>query len=317
MTSALVLAGGGITGIAWESGVLAGLAAGGIDPLRWNLVVGTSAGAYVGARLTVDGSPDPLFAVQTSGNDAAEEDGLRILFGRGFVRAVRLSRRRSLRWIGTAWVAAFVATTLVRHAARHGWRSTLATARTLAPGQTTGEPGRIAATMGAIADLKRKDANRLIEHWEHALGAGRAWPPTRLVATALDTSDGSRILFDCATGVSLVAAVAASTCLPGLLAPVPWRARRYMDGGIVSPANADVAAGHDEVWILCPSDSGSLDREVADLREARSVVHLIQPSDAARMVMPHGLGELDPANRLAAATAGFADGLAAAAAVNG
>ena len=60
-----MLAGGGITRIAWESGVLAGLAAGGIDTQDWDLVVGTSAGAFVGARLTGDGSPEPLFAIQS------------------------------------------------------------------------------------------------------------------------------------------------------------------------------------------------------------------------------------------------------------
>lgn len=69
MGRALILAGGGITGIAWESGVLAGLEAGGFDTQTWDLVAGTSAGAYVGARLTGDGSPGPLFTVQTSGND--------------------------------------------------------------------------------------------------------------------------------------------------------------------------------------------------------------------------------------------------------
>jgi NTE family protein len=51
--------------MAWESGVLAGLSAGGLDTRRWDLVVGTSAGAFVGARLLGDGSPDPLFAIQT------------------------------------------------------------------------------------------------------------------------------------------------------------------------------------------------------------------------------------------------------------
>ncbi|WP_305786860.1 patatin-like phospholipase family protein [Symbioplanes lichenis] len=45
---ALVLGGGGITGIAWELGLLAGL---GLTLAEDDLVVGTSAGAYVGALL--------------------------------------------------------------------------------------------------------------------------------------------------------------------------------------------------------------------------------------------------------------------------
>jgi NTE family protein len=45
---ALVLGGGGVTGVAWEIGVLAGLAACGVDLTDADLVVGTSAGSVVG-----------------------------------------------------------------------------------------------------------------------------------------------------------------------------------------------------------------------------------------------------------------------------
>ena len=48
---ALVLGGGGITGIAWEIGVLAGLAGAGVDLTGADLVVGTSAGSVVGAQV--------------------------------------------------------------------------------------------------------------------------------------------------------------------------------------------------------------------------------------------------------------------------
>ncbi len=50
--TALVLGGGGITGIAWEIGLLAGLADAGVDLTGADLVVGTSAGSVVGAQLT-------------------------------------------------------------------------------------------------------------------------------------------------------------------------------------------------------------------------------------------------------------------------
>jgi len=50
-TRALVLAGGGVTGIAWEIGVLDGLAAAGTDVTSADLIVGTSAGAAVGAQV--------------------------------------------------------------------------------------------------------------------------------------------------------------------------------------------------------------------------------------------------------------------------
>lgn len=48
----LVLGGGGITGIAWELGLLAGLASASVDLLRADLIVGTSAGSVVGAQIT-------------------------------------------------------------------------------------------------------------------------------------------------------------------------------------------------------------------------------------------------------------------------
>lgn len=155
MGSALVLAGGGITGVAWEAGVLAGLAAGGVDTQKWDLVVGTSAGAYVGARLTGDGSPDPLFAMQTSGNDAAQEEALRILFGAGFVRVLRLSRRPPLRWIAVIWLANLIVTSLMRHAMRHGVRSTATLLKTLGPGRAQAGSQVVAAQIGAVANTKR------------------------------------------------------------------------------------------------------------------------------------------------------------------
>ena len=54
---ALVLGGGGLSGIAWETGVLAGLAAAGADVSLADYVLGTSAGATVAAQL---GSELPL-----------------------------------------------------------------------------------------------------------------------------------------------------------------------------------------------------------------------------------------------------------------
>ncbi|MBT2230455.1 patatin-like phospholipase family protein [Nonomuraea sp. NEAU-A123] len=51
MRRALVLGGGGVTGIAWELGMLAGLAEHGVDLSSADVVICTSAGAVVGAQL--------------------------------------------------------------------------------------------------------------------------------------------------------------------------------------------------------------------------------------------------------------------------
>jgi NTE family protein len=63
-TRALVLGGGGVAGIAWETGVLTGLADCGVDVTGADLVVGTSAGSTVAAQITGDLSLEDLFARQ-------------------------------------------------------------------------------------------------------------------------------------------------------------------------------------------------------------------------------------------------------------
>ncbi|HEY6623800.1 MAG TPA: patatin-like phospholipase family protein [Acidimicrobiales bacterium] len=63
-TRALVLGGGGVAGIAWEIGVLTGLADSGVDATGADLVVGTSAGSTVAAQVTGNLSLEDLFARQ-------------------------------------------------------------------------------------------------------------------------------------------------------------------------------------------------------------------------------------------------------------
>ncbi|GAA2640077.1 patatin-like phospholipase family protein [Actinomadura fulvescens] len=67
---ALVLGGGGLTGISWEWGVLAGLAAAGIDLAGADLVVGTSAGSVVGAQIAAGLEVEERFAFQLTAIDA-------------------------------------------------------------------------------------------------------------------------------------------------------------------------------------------------------------------------------------------------------
>ena len=61
---ALVLGGGGVTGVAWETGVIAGLAAAGVDLTRADLIVGTSAGSVVAAQITSGVALDELYQRQ-------------------------------------------------------------------------------------------------------------------------------------------------------------------------------------------------------------------------------------------------------------
>lgn len=65
MATALVLAGGGLTGIAWEIGVLLGLREQGFDIVRdADLIIGTSAGSVVGTQLSQGRDLADLFARQ-------------------------------------------------------------------------------------------------------------------------------------------------------------------------------------------------------------------------------------------------------------
>jgi NTE family protein len=82
---ALVLGGGGLTGIAWEWGILAGLAASGVDLSNADLVVGTSAGSMVGAQLSAGLDVEERYRAQLAPPDgevgAAFPIGLVLRYG--------------------------------------------------------------------------------------------------------------------------------------------------------------------------------------------------------------------------------------------
>jgi NTE family protein len=73
MGSAVVLGGGGITGIAWEVGVIQALREGGVDLGAADLILGTSAGSVVGTLLAAGVDLDAMASEHlTSGEDLAE-----------------------------------------------------------------------------------------------------------------------------------------------------------------------------------------------------------------------------------------------------
>src|SRR6478735_5561608 len=79
--TALVLGGGGITGIAWELGILKGLADAGVDLSGADRVIGTSAGSVLGARVTSGAPLDELYESQL----APPDHEIGATFGRGTV----------------------------------------------------------------------------------------------------------------------------------------------------------------------------------------------------------------------------------------
>ncbi len=71
MVLGLVLGGGGVAGIAWEIGIIAGLADSGVDLGRPALVVGTSAGSIVGAQVAAGVPAETMFEDQLAGRHQA------------------------------------------------------------------------------------------------------------------------------------------------------------------------------------------------------------------------------------------------------
>jgi NTE family protein len=148
-----------------------------------------------------------------------------------------------------------------------------------------------------------------------------------MIVTALDAQTGELAAFDRDSGVDLVDAVTASTALPGLVPTVSINGRRYIDGGIRSPDNADLAAGYANVVVLSPLGGRSqtpqeagqfeglrrppewgvdLPSQVEALRKQGSHVEVITPDADSRAAM--GTNQTDPATRIPAARAGFAQG---------
>ena len=73
MSKALVLGGGGPVGIAWETGLLAGLADGGVDVSDADWILGTSAGSFVGAHLALSRDPAAMLRAEFAAADQIKE----------------------------------------------------------------------------------------------------------------------------------------------------------------------------------------------------------------------------------------------------
>jgi NTE family protein len=136
---------------------------------------------------------------------------------------------------------------------------------------------------------------------------GRApWPERRLLITSADAETGEAKVFDRDSNVELVDAVAASCAVPIVLPPMTVNGRRYVDGGVRSVTNADLATGCDRVVVIAPVTFGVKRRQRVrhQLRalgaEVRSVI--VSPDAAARKAI--GANVLDPARRADAARAG-------------
>ena len=270
MTLALVLGGGGVVGIAWETGLLAGLRQAGLDLSRADLIVGTSAGAIVGAQLATGCDLDELYARQLSLLQTPPQPR----------PAADLS----------AFSKAY---------------------REAAPTGVMTQPAR--AHLGALALAAAVPSEAAHLQVIETLLPIHAWPERRLLLTAVDAGDGSFSVWDKESRIPLPLAVAASCAVPLIFPPMFIHGRFYMDGGLRSAANADLAQGCDGVVILAPTDrlpgqSAPVEAEAARLRAAGHRVELIVPDEASAAAFIPNV--MDPAACLPAAQAGRAQAAA-------
>ncbi len=260
---ALVLGGGGLTGVAWEIGILAGLAEHGVDLTDADLVVGTSAGSVVGVDVRSGISLAEFYKVQSAPYEPGEVTAK----------------------MGPAVLA------------KYG----LAVGFTRKPAVAMKRVGRLALRSKTESEAERRKV------FESRVPI-RDWPARRLQLTAVEAATGEFTVFDATSGATLIDAVGASCAVPGIWPPVTINGKRYMDGGMRSAANVDLAASCERVVVIAPLVQGfgpivSVASQVRQLTANGSTVIVIKPDKAALAAI--GKNVLDPVNRAAAAKAGF------------
>ncbi len=278
----LVLGSGGLAGYAFGCAAVRSLhEATGWDARSADVVVGTSAGASIAAVLRGGISPAQIADhVLSLESDQSRMDAMTAI-SRQSARP-ESARPSSLR--------------LVESELRRGReaRPMSLISGLLPRGQaSTGPVGRFAA------DLHEQD-----------------WPAEELWLVAIDLDSGHRRVFgrgDEGARPHVAAAVEASSAIPGYFRPVEFDGRSFIDGGIRSPNNADVLAGHglDLVVIVSPQSaprwpmksplqtilrSGSTKRtrnEAAELEARGAKVLVIEPPEWVRSII--GLNPMDAA----------------------
>ncbi|MGP4056845.1 patatin-like phospholipase family protein [Mycobacterium sp. 4D054] len=271
-TRALVLAGGGLAGIAWETGVLLGICeeapAAGKKLLDADVLVGTSAGSTVVAQLGSGLPLQDLFDRQLSDEHGARE----------------IHPGVSIDTITDLFLTAMTT-----------------------PGATREQKLRRIGAVAADTDTVAEAVRRAVI--EHRLPT-RRWPARAMRVTAIDIATGELVVFDADSGVGLVDAVAASCAVPGVWPPVTIGDRRYMDGGVGSTVNMSAAQDCGAAVVLVPSRADSPSpwgtgtvAEIDAFPGATLAVFADEQSLAA-----FGANPLDPACRAPAARAGRAQG---------
>ncbi|MEU2123682.1 patatin-like phospholipase family protein [Nocardia niwae] len=167
------------------------------------------------------------------------------------------------------------------------------------PGQDPAEARRRAGALALAAQVGDPDEH--IRRMGELAGVAQ-WPARDLVVTAIDITTGELRAWTRDGAASLPEALASSTAVPGVFPPIPIDGSHYIDGGLRSPVNADLAAGADVVVIAEPLAHMfpriPSDRELASATE----ISIVPDSDA---IAAFGLDVFAPAALAPAHAAGL------------
>jgi NTE family protein len=288
---ALVLGSGGAAGNAWEIGIIAGLAEAGLDLTEApDSVIGTSSGATAAAQLRSGIPPATLFSsVLTPPAQPVRQNRER---PPAFPMATVFERMRAISANATS------AADLQRAMGAFGLECDTVLE------STAGQHRSVVAA-------------RLPRH---------QWPARPVIVVAVNAHTGELATFDRDSGVDLVDAVTAGTALPGSSPTININGTHYINGGVRSAENADLASGYANVVVLSPFGGRSgtlpegqfeglrrppewgmdLEGQVEALRIQGSHVVVITPDLDSQAAM--GTNQMDPATRIPSARAGFVQG---------
>jgi NTE family protein len=249
----LVLGGGGMLGAAWMTGALSVLSeALGWDPREAEMIVGTSAGSVLAALLGAGASAEDLKNHQLTGRLGTGP--LRdVDFDYATVAGGALPERPKLA-LGSRQLLARSA----RHPRSVPPTAVFAAALPVGRGSLGGVRAMVAGLPGDGAGWSRHKALRIV---------------------ALDYDAGRRTVFGApsAPEAELADAVTASCSIPGWFAPMEIGGHRYVDGGMWSATNVDVASARnfedvgeaklDELYVLAPMAVRGFDGPPASVLE--------------------------------------------------
>jgi NTE family protein len=179
-----------------------------------------------------------------------------------------------------------------------------------------GDAAAARAEVGAYAlSAPVEDEEPFVARVTASLPANR-WPERWFGCVAVDVEDGRVKVLSRDCCAELGRAVAASCSLPGLSPPVRIGQRRYMDGGMRSTANADLADRCDIVFVISfqlPGPAGGriaarLAQQVDKLHDAGADVLVITPD--ATSLASIGSNSMDVTRRPQVAQSAIAQGQA-------